>query len=1105
MGTVYEAIDRVDGARVALKTWHSPPDPDDRNSSRFYREAHALSEIQHPAVVRYIDHGETPEHGPFLAMSWVSGETLARRLAGGGIAPADALMLVERIAAGLSAMHARGIVHRDLKPSNIMLEGGDVTRPIIVDFGIASVLGASGVTATGAHLGTPRYMAPEQIRNARTVDGRADVFALGCILFECVAGRPAFDGTDPVSVLARILFEPLPVASAVRRDLPPPLDALLLSMLVREVDKRPSSGALGNLFSSARAAAPGLDALGPAAAMPPGPKVADVGPAGFEPTAYGGTGPTAAPPSLQVGHNAVITAVRRAFPPQAGRFVGREDEVNRLLALLLGGAPIVTVWGGPGIGKTRLVLEAIRRATAAEEPPWDALIFADLGAARDGDDIVRILAREAGVTMEPSQAPEVALGAALGKLGRVLLVLDPAEHIATPLAATTHAFHRTAPGLTMLITSRSRFSPPGAAALELGPLPTLGQLDHASRTASTLSPAAVMFLDRAGQLLPSIERARDQTWAPLAEQAERLVALLEGIPLAIELCAARVHVLGMEGLLARVASPPGANLDTQPAPQGPMAQALAWSWKWLEPAEQAAFAQCAVFRGGFSVDAAESVVSVSFMEHGAAETVTEDHPSFWPNNRVQGQILELIQSLRDKSLLYSWSAASGSEVRLSMFGPVRDFAWQKLRTSGLLAGALLRHAEYYARSYGPGSANGADPKRLARLERDAENLLAAAEYALSDECSDKAVGLRALLALEPAIRARGAYGTFRSLLDRALAYGDAPDCEETKPLAARVRQVKARLDAPAGRAASARTDLEACLAQAVREGDVHWQASLLLDLGVVHHFERALAEARRCYQAALDLLRLTDDLAAEGRCIGNLGALHHDDGNFSEAARSYRQAIALLQETGEVRQRANFIGNLAVLEQELGHATEARALYREAVALLEPLREARVLAITLGNLGVLELELGQFEEGVALFQRSLALLAGSGDLRTQALCHARLGIALARLGRVDEAEARLVRAERLAQSADVLVSEAIALDHAFVDVARAEIAVRGEAWDGAEDHRKSAHRRMDRVMTSEGGSRSLRDQSDDIRSSLRMLEPAVSALDSAMEDRRCSS
>jgi predicted ATPase/tRNA A-37 threonylcarbamoyl transferase component Bud32/Tfp pilus assembly protein PilF len=1114
MGTVYEAFDTVARAPVAIKTWRAPFGRDDPERSRLWREARALAEIRHPAVVQYVDHGDSVEHGPFLAMSWVTGPTLAERLLSGGVSPRDALRLALRLGSGLAAVHARGVVHRDLKPSNIMLPDGDVDEAVIVDFGIARLSDASGITATGAHLGTPRYMAPEQIRSARTVDGRADVFALGCILFECLTGRPAFDGYDPVSVLARVLFEPLPIPSQLRPNLPAALDALLAALLARDIEKRPPAAALAELVAGAEASAgAALTALGAALHDRSDEDVADS-------THFARTGwssaPEPAPPSFQLGHNAILTAVRRAFPPQNGKFMGRDEEIARLTELLRDGTRIVTVWGGPGIGKTRLVLEGVRRiasdAGQSDAFSWDALVFADFSDARDADDIVRILAREAGVTLATSSAPEVALGRAFAKLGRVLVVADPAEHVITPLAAATHAFLRAAPGLQVLCTSRTRFCPPGAVALEIGPLATMSSVGprwNPSQPAPTdaentganrrrVSAAAAMFLDRAGQWLPSIDRAGMTAADDVVEQAERLTAALEGIPLAIELCAARVHVLGLDGLLARIGAPATSDTPTIDGEHGPMAMALSGSWNLLRAAERSAFAQCAVFRGGFTIEAALAVI------------------------RVADGALELIQSLRDKSLLYSWSAASATEVRLSMFAPVRDFAWQKLRASGDLAGALRRHAAHFVEVHTPRAQSGMDAKSLARLERDAENLLAAAEWALSEEAervgpappcaegvrpappcaegvrpNDLELGFSALLALEPAMLARGALGSFRTLLDRALLAADAAGAEDPAVLAlgARVRQVKARLAAPSGQTRAARAELELCLREAERSGDDHWQATVWLDLGVAFHFERALPDARRCYETALELLRPSGDLGAEGRCIGNLGALHHDDGNLHQAARSYRQAVALLEQTGETRHRANFIANLAVLEQELGHADEARERYERSVALLEPLRDARVLAITLGNLGALELELRHRDRALALFQRSLALLAGSGDARSIALCQARMGAAFALLGRIGEAEAALFRADRFKSEIGALVAETVALVHAFVDLSCAHDAIRAGDRIGAARHRSAAQERVDRVSIAPSMERSLAQQSDDLRSFLRILEPALLELD----------
>src|SRR5262249_13918752 len=207
------------------------------------------------------------------------------------------------------------------------------------------------------------------------------------------------------------------------------------------------------------------------------------------------------------------------------------------------------------------------------------------------------------------------------------------------------------------------------------------------------------------------------------------------------------------------------------------------------------------------------------------------------------------------SLLHATSGADG-EPRFGMFGPVRELAWERLRATEQLARTRDRHLAHYAGSYDE-AAQPLGAEALARIERDADNLLAAAEHAFTAEAGDAGLGLRALLALEPALRARGTLANFRALLELALdrvAPGarDGAQARPTARLAARLRQLRARLDAPVA-APRAQRELEACLAQARADGDERFEGAVWLDLGVAHHLERNLAAARRAYETALEL------------------------------------------------------------------------------------------------------------------------------------------------------------------------------------------------------------------------------------------------------------
>ena len=251
MGTVFAARDRLTGARVALKVLHAL---DATDLERFAREAELLASLQHPGIVAYVAHGATPAGVPWLAMEWLDGEDLAARLARGTLSVGDAVACLASAAAALSAAHRRGVVHRDVKAANLFLVDGDVTRVKVVDFGIARLArGARGLTRTGIVVGTPHSMAPEQARGERTLDARVDVWALGCVLFEALIGRPPFDSESAIGVLAKILLDEPPDVCALRHEVPAALGSLIEHMLAKDPALRPHDGA---------AVARALEALG---------------------------------------------------------------------------------------------------------------------------------------------------------------------------------------------------------------------------------------------------------------------------------------------------------------------------------------------------------------------------------------------------------------------------------------------------------------------------------------------------------------------------------------------------------------------------------------------------------------------------------------------------------------------------------------------------------------------------------------------------------------------------------------------------------------------------------------------------------------------------
>ncbi|WP_394846447.1 protein kinase [Pendulispora brunnea] len=238
MGVVYRARDRKrDGATVALKVLHIF-EGHRYFQERFAREAYMLSELRHPGIVAYIDHGITPQGQPFLVMEWLDGEDLGDYLHHHNLTLGETVKLFCGIADALSAAHRRGFVHRDLKPENIFLRDGCPDSPTLLDFGAARLV-ASDLTAAGIAVGTPLYMAPEQARGARDVGPSVDVFALGCVMYKCLTGRTPVANGHPTVVLASILLNEFPPLRSLRPATPEKVDLLLERMLSKEPSRRP--------------------------------------------------------------------------------------------------------------------------------------------------------------------------------------------------------------------------------------------------------------------------------------------------------------------------------------------------------------------------------------------------------------------------------------------------------------------------------------------------------------------------------------------------------------------------------------------------------------------------------------------------------------------------------------------------------------------------------------------------------------------------------------------------------------------------------------------------------------------------------------------------
>jgi serine/threonine protein kinase len=240
MGTVYRALDEKTKTSVALKLFET------RNATevkRAYQEVQLLSRLRDPAIVEHVADGITNEGHIYLAMQWINGTTLYHRLAWGRMSIDDVVAVARRLAGALAAAHEGGVVHRDVKPSNVMLRDDRPDQAVLIDFGIARVAAAElKLTRTGTTVGTPGYMSPEQARGLKIVMSASDVFSLGCVLYECLAGHAPYVGASLAATLAKVVFyDPDPVSSH-RPDCPEALATLIANMMKRDLTRRIADG-----------------------------------------------------------------------------------------------------------------------------------------------------------------------------------------------------------------------------------------------------------------------------------------------------------------------------------------------------------------------------------------------------------------------------------------------------------------------------------------------------------------------------------------------------------------------------------------------------------------------------------------------------------------------------------------------------------------------------------------------------------------------------------------------------------------------------------------------------------------------------------------------
>ncbi len=875
-GVVYEAVQIATERKVALKVplRGAPGMPD--QLLRFRREARLAAAIDHPNVA-VIHAVEFAGGQPVQVFEFVPGEGLAERLDRGPLPVAEALEVARQLALGIGAAHERGVIHRDLKPSNVKVTPGGTVK--ILDFGLArSAVRATGAgapddhTLAGAVVGTPRYMSPEQARGA-PVDPRTDVFSWACLVFECLAGAPAFPGDSPSECFAAILTRE-PEWTRLPEQAPEAVRTLLARCLQKDPARRLAD--IAEARAEIERAIEAREWEHPERPRPPPPP-----------------------------------GTRTNLPGELTSFIGRHRELAEVKHLLAS-SRLLTLTGAGGCGKTRLALRAARDLLG-EFP--DGVRLVELAALADGALVAQAAAAALDVREEARNPLIETLAGAL-KDRHALIVLDNCEHVLRASSSLVEAILRSCPAVKILTTSRE---PLGIAGERCWRVPSLSMPEPSAAPSAPSSEAVRLFADRASAVSPSFALTGENEPA-IAQICRRL----DGIPLAIELAAARVRVMSVHQVAARLDDRfrllTGGSRSAVPR-QRTLAALIDWSYDLLTEPERALLRRLSVFAGGWTLEAAGAVS---------------------PGDEYE--TLDLLTQLVDKSLVIADD--SPREKRYRMLETVRQYAADRLLAAPQRdesVDARDRHAAWYlglaerAEMHLQGRDQGA---WLARLELEHDNLRTAWDW-----LATRPAGGAAILSLGGALWrfwvTRGHLTESRRRLAEALARADT-----SAPTAARAKALSGAGTAAWGQAdyAAATELLNESLRIRRELNDRSGVAASLNNLGLVAADAGGPDAARAMYEESLRIRRELNDKAGEAAVLNNLGLLEYRAGRYAAARDLHERSLAIKRLTQDRRAIAYSLGNLAYVALAEGEAARARDLAEECLAISRETGDQRGMA-----------------------------------------------------------------------------------------------------------------------------------------------------------------